>query len=319
MYNIKENEDLAFNSRILLNSDRGTLEQLLNDLGVDPGSLDDKLRTIHGWYQKEPHLPAGQLHDQFIARLLVMRKFSIEKVKKKIDNYYSVRPKMPELLGNRDLMDPNLIKYIKDGFWITLPRKTQENHRVTILRVQYNEGVSVLDFTKVLTMIVDYRMWNDSVLGEQVIFDYSNVTLPLALQFTPVFIQRAIYYFTECLGPNLKGIHIVNLPPFAEYILSAVKKVLKPKVVQRIHVYKNLQEVLGKFPKNMIPKDLGGTDDLTCQDIADAWERTLCSPSWRTYFIQQDSIHTDETKRIVKKNFQDDFGLDGSFMKLNID
>ncbi|XP_061723096.1 alpha-tocopherol transfer protein-like [Cydia pomonella] len=319
MYNIKENKDLAINSRLLLNSDRGTLNQLFNELGVDPGSVDAMLRTIHEWYQKQPHLPAGQLHDQFIARLLIMRKFSIEQVKQKIDNYYAVRPKMPELLGNRDLLDPTLTKYIKDGFWLTLPRKTQENHRVTILRVQYSEGVSVQDFVKVLTMIVDYRMWNDSVLGEQVIFDYSNVTIPLAMQFTPVFIKRAIYYFTECLGPNIKGIHIVNLPPFAEYILSAVKKLLKPKVVQRIHVYKNLQEVLEKIPITIIPKDLGGTDDVTCQDIADAWENTLGSVSWRNFFIQQDSIHTDETKRTVKKNFQDEFGLDGSFKKLNID
>ncbi|XP_047999644.1 alpha-tocopherol transfer protein-like [Leguminivora glycinivorella] len=277
------------------------------------------LRTVHEWYQKEPHFPAGQLHDQFISRLLVMRKFSIEKVKQKIDNYYTVRPKLPELLSKRDLTDHNLMKYIRDGFWITLPRTTEEKHRVTILRVQYSEGVSVLDLAKVLTMIVDYRMWNDSVLGEQIIFDYTNVTLPLAMQFTPVFIQKSVYYFTECLGPNIKGVHIINLPPFAEFILSAVKKLLKPKVVRRIHVYKNLQEVLEKFPRNIIPRDLGGTDDVTCQDIADAWEKTLCSASWRNYFKLQDSIHTDETKRIKKKNFQEDFGLDGSFKKLNID
>ncbi|XP_047999104.1 alpha-tocopherol transfer protein-like [Leguminivora glycinivorella] len=321
MYNLEAKEDLAINSKLLLNSDEDTLENFFLEHGFSPDYVQDMIRAVHEWYNKEPHLPAGQIHDQMIARLLIARKFSIERVKQKIDNYFTVRHKMPELLRNRDPMAPHLNKVLKSGFWIILPQKTPENHRVTMFRAPYSEGVIISDCFKAIFMMIDYRIWNDSVIFEQIIFDYSNATfLPTVMkQLTPALIWKTVHYLSECLSPNIKGIHIINLPSIAAHALNFIKKMIKPKVAERIHVYKNVQEVFNKFPKDIIPKDLGGTYDATCQDIADAWERTLCTPQWRNYFIQQDSIHTEESKRTTKRNFLDDYGLDGSFTKLNID
>lgn len=63
-----------------------------------------------------------------------MRKFSLQKVKEKIENYYTVRHSMVELLSNRDPLAPELNEYLKRGYWIVLPQKTPEKHRVTIFK-----------------------------------------------------------------------------------------------------------------------------------------------------------------------------------------
>lgn len=72
--------------------------------------------------------------DEVIIRRLITQRFSIEKVKEKVDNYYTIRRKMPEVLCNRDPLSPTVDKCLKQGYWIVLPKKTPDNKRVNIYR-----------------------------------------------------------------------------------------------------------------------------------------------------------------------------------------
>ncbi|XP_073948221.1 alpha-tocopherol transfer protein-like isoform X2 [Choristoneura fumiferana] len=317
MYDIKTNAELAINSKLLLNSDEHSLRTMLKDHNIEPERLSEMLRNIQDWYNRQPHLPDAQLHDQLVTRLLIMRKFSLQKVKEKIDNYFTARNSMVDLLSNRDPLMSELNQYLKSGYWIVLPRKTPEKHRITIFKMKNCDGKSVILLIKVIFMIADYRLWNDTVMGEQFILDFENITIQLATQLTPVLISKIVFYVTSCIGAKLKGLHLVHLPKHAAFMFSLFKKLMKPKLVKRIKQYNSFEEAMREFPEDIFPNDLGGTDDVTCQEITDAWVRTLSSPDWRHYFLEQDSIRSDESKRISAK--MSNFGIEGSFKTLNID
>lgn len=72
--------------------------------------------------------------DEVITRRLITQSFSIERVKEKIDNFYTTRHKMPEILRDRDPLAPTLNKCLRQGYWVVLPKRTPDNKRVTILR-----------------------------------------------------------------------------------------------------------------------------------------------------------------------------------------
>lgn len=65
---------------------------------------------------------------------LKTRGFSVEQTKEKIDNYFSARVKMPDLLLGRAPMSPLMDKYLKEGYWVVPPMRTKENHRVLMFR-----------------------------------------------------------------------------------------------------------------------------------------------------------------------------------------
>lgn len=62
------------------------------------------------------------------------------------------------------------------------------------------DGKSVIQLIKVILMIADYRLWNDTVMGEQCVLDFENITVQLALQLTPALISKIVFYVTVSIG-----------------------------------------------------------------------------------------------------------------------
>lgn len=66
--------------------------------------------------------------------MLIMTGASVEKTKVKLDNYYSLKNKFPELFLNRDPSAPEIDRELRYGYFIILPKTTSEHHRIVISR-----------------------------------------------------------------------------------------------------------------------------------------------------------------------------------------
>jgi hypothetical protein len=84
------------------------------ELNETPDRIDSDLQAIREWLKKMPHIKA-RTDDQFLVAFLRGCKFSLEKVKEKLDMYYTVRTAIPELIANRDPLDPKTMAIIKLG------------------------------------------------------------------------------------------------------------------------------------------------------------------------------------------------------------
>lgn len=80
----------------------------------NPDAIEKDVATVREWLSRQPHLPKD-IDDQRLRTFLRGCKFSIEKVKKKLDMYYTMRNAVPEFFTDRDITRPELaiiMKYV---------------------------------------------------------------------------------------------------------------------------------------------------------------------------------------------------------------
>lgn len=84
------------------------------ELNEDESRIQDDIDALRNWMIKQPHL-RGRTESSFLVAFLRGSKFSLEKAKKKIDFYYTMRDLVPEIFRNRSAVDPRTHDIIKLG------------------------------------------------------------------------------------------------------------------------------------------------------------------------------------------------------------
>lgn len=85
-----------------------------DELNEDPAKMEDAVAALRDWIRKSPHLRA-RTDDQFLVTFLRATKYSMEKAKKKLDMFYTLRTHIPELMLDRDPYDEKVHGIIKLG------------------------------------------------------------------------------------------------------------------------------------------------------------------------------------------------------------
>lgn len=68
----------------------------------NPEEIERDIKLLREWLDTQPHLPKD-MDDGRLRTFLRGCKFSLEKVKKKLDMYYTMRNAIPEFFSNRDI------------------------------------------------------------------------------------------------------------------------------------------------------------------------------------------------------------------------
>lgn len=71
--------------------------------------------------------------DRQLLGFLICRSLNMEYAKSNIENFFTARSKLPELMCSRDPADKAWLWYLQ-RFWYVLPKKTAENHRIMVFR-----------------------------------------------------------------------------------------------------------------------------------------------------------------------------------------
>ncbi|KPJ11584.1 hypothetical protein RR48_08326 [Papilio machaon] len=186
--------DLSYGTEKLLQVTQHDMDVVLKKYNVTHKQVQEIVDLIQDWYEKQPHLPKNKLDDRVIVRLLVATKFRIEKVKDKIDSLISIKHKTPEFLFNRDPLSPIIDEYLRYGFFAVSPKKSPDDHRVAFFRVKSPREFEVIELIKIALMALEYRRYNDVCLGDEFVYDLSNVSFSNAVQMTPPIVTKMVYY-----------------------------------------------------------------------------------------------------------------------------
>lgn len=295
-------------------------EKIRVELNEDVNTRDRDLQIIKEWLAQEPHLP-NTWDENRMMTFLRGCKFSLEKTKRKLDMYFTMRTAIPEFFANRDVNSKELQDIANIGTIPPLPGLTPEGRRVVVLRGNEIDcpTPNIPDGMKLLLMIGDIRLAAEEVgvAGDVYILDASVATPKHFGKITPGYIKKFLVCVQEAYPVKLKEVHVINVSPLVDTIISFVKPFLKEKIRNRIFVHSDLESLYNYVPQDMLPEEYGGGAGKIA-DIHYAWMKRLDEEL--PWFKEQEAIKADESKRPGKPtNYDDLFGMDGSFRQLTID
>ncbi|XP_076242610.1 alpha-tocopherol transfer protein-like [Calliopsis andreniformis] len=290
------------------------------ELNENEATRDKDLEIIKEWLAKQPHLPPFD-DDQRLMTFLRGSKFSLEKCKRKLDMYFTMRAAIPEFFSNRDVNKPEIREILKYVQIPPLPGLTKNGRRVIVMRgIDKNVPTpNVAEAMKLVLMIGDVRLKEESsgVAGDVYILDASVATPSHFAKFTPAIVKKFLVCVQEAYPVKLKEVHVVNVSPLVDTIVNFVKPFIKEKIRNRIFMHSDMNTLYDYIPREILPEEYGG-DAGPIQAIHETWIKKL--EEYGPWFAEQESVKTNEALRPGKPKTQDDlFGLDGSFRQLAID
>ncbi|XP_028160433.1 alpha-tocopherol transfer protein-like isoform X3 [Ostrinia furnacalis] len=247
--------------------------------------------------------------------------FSLEKCKRKLDMYFTMRAACPEFFTNRDITRPELHDLMIRGQGPALPGLTPDGRRVIIAR-GLDKGLDthqLNDAFKIAMMIGDVRLKEEieGVAGDIYILDASVVTPSHLGKLSLPSLKKFFICIQEAYPVKLKQIHVVNASPIIDTVVGIVKPFLKEKIRNRIFIHTDLTTLYEHVPKEILPEEYGG--DAGPMDVYNkAWQKKL--EEYKDWFLEQESVKANEALRPGKPtNYDELFGIDGSFRQLSID
>ncbi|XP_061393117.1 alpha-tocopherol transfer protein-like [Musca vetustissima] len=299
------------------------LQKIANEeLGEVTSRIPEDLATLRLWLQHQPHLKYRD-DDQFLLQFLRGCKYSMEKAKTKLDLFYSLKSKYPEMLNLCNVDDPKFREVCKLGTFLTLPNPVNgTGPRIVVGRYCYpTNKFGVEDIFQPACALHEILLAQDPfacICGIIYIVDFKEATASHFLQMTPNFCMKLVSFLEKSMPLRIKSVYYINTSGAAQQFFKILFPFFSQKLRERVHVMgADLSEMIKDLSIECLPKDYGGNlpslEDLTVE-FNKSWE------SCREFFKENANCGTDETLRPGKPLDIDGlFGVGGSFRQLIVD
>ncbi|CAH2000183.1 unnamed protein product [Acanthoscelides obtectus] len=210
------------------------LQIALKDLGRSENDLQAELDSLKEWFKTQKHLPEIP-DDHILINQILSNKFHMEKTKKKIDTYYTIRSILPEIFENSNPNRPSMKSVLKQIAVFPLG-VTESGHRVGMFWMDLDKNDRTISPYNVASQIINSIevMAHESItLPWITIHDYGKLTTEYLTKINPVTIKKT-FVPLKMFSIRQKEIHIVNIPKYAEIFLNMYKQFFIPKIRDRV-------------------------------------------------------------------------------------
>ncbi|XP_018561549.1 uncharacterized protein LOC108903746 isoform X2 [Anoplophora glabripennis] len=265
----QECSDLKVKERVLQVYDK-TLESFKSDV-----------EGLKVWLKTQPHLPQV-LNDRQIESFLILGKCNTEKVKSKIDMYFTLRARFPDVFNNWHPLSERIKQAQRYVCFVPMPKLNKDLNRVFIMKIKPTDNPMDIDAYACfayLMNVVEIRFLEDMCSGHIIIFDLENVKIGHVVKMTPMFIKTIF-------------------------------------IIAEIIVHKGTDTAVTSLDKDVLPSDYGGNekslDDLEARFLKKFEE-------YKDFFDQREHWKVDEDLRPEKYDEDGFFGCYGNFKQLQVD
>lgn len=288
------------------------------ELNEKPEQIHENIAIIREWILKQPHLRAPT-DDQIILTYLRGCKFRLEKVKQKIDHYYSLKTIAPEIFKDRDPTSAEMREIMEKGIFLPLETNTKgPQYFVCRLGVEGTRHIPVYNVVKFGVMLCDMLINEEdyAILGLSFMYDLKGASVSRLTELTISDIKKMLS-LRHGLPVRTKSIIVINVPPVGFPMMETIKSLLGKKIGSLFISCPegHLEELYKQVPISLLPKEYGGKACL--DERIDYCKQKMAE--YEDWFLRDATFGTDESKRLRPKFSEDYFGADGSFRKLEID
>lgn len=162
-------------------------------------------------------------------------------------------------------------------------------------------------------------MEDDAALinGLILIMDMKGATAGHMFQMTPGMAKKMTAFNEQALPMRPQAQHFVNTIPGFETVFNMVKPMMSKKQQSRLYVHGKIDSLFEHIPLKYLPKEYGG-ENGSIDEIIDEMDKKF--DEYIEFFKENANYGTDEKLRPGKPiDFDDLFGTEGSFRKLEVD
>ncbi|XP_013113288.2 alpha-tocopherol transfer protein-like [Stomoxys calcitrans] len=292
------------------------------ELGEVESRIPEDLQALKTWIKQQPHLKA-RTDDQLLIQFLRGCKYSLEKAKNKLDLYYSLKTKYPQMFNPTDVDSPKFREVHNLALYTPLPKPLFENEaRIWVCQLNYSaDHYHIEDMYHPSSAMFELSLLNDPFAGVHgiiLIFDYSKVTYGHLAQFTPNFLKRVVSFLENSMPFRIRAAYFTHVPSFAQLSMKLILSLVSEKIRKRLFILgSDIKELSQHIPLEYLPMEYGGKNG-SMKQVTQDYHKVF--DEYREYFKENANYGTDETKRPGKPLDLDGlFGVGGSFRKLDVD
>ncbi|CAB3376558.1 Hypothetical predicted protein [Cloeon dipterum] len=299
------------------------LEHAIKNLNEDPRRREADVKAVREWFKKQTHIIADP-SDQLIVSFLRGCKFSLEKTKKKLDMYYTIRSMAPEFFKNRDLNKDAKLREIIENTYMFPTGYDFEGRKVYMMVIGKDDPEGKFKMEDVIRgnfVLVDYMVLHDDesiVKGSVQIGDLAMMRMSYVTQMMPSFMKKMSVCFEEGYPFRPQAMHMINMPSFFEKVLKFFQSFQKEKMTRRQTVYgSDWEKMYETVPKKIMPNEYGG-EAGTIDSLSKKFAKELLE--FNDWLIADEKNGVDEKMRVGRAKTKEDlFGMEGSFRQLAFD
>ncbi|KAJ2937371.1 hypothetical protein O0L34_g1965 [Tuta absoluta] len=313
MESLPENEVLEFNP--------DTLQVVRREYELDmPGAMNGAVEILNKWIQTQPHFLKKDFSPEYLERIIIACKGSVERSKERLDKLFTLRTTLPKFFQDFDPQcDFQNIKEII--YYLSLPKMTKDHDRIFLAKTCGKKFSSNLymEGYRYTILSCEYLWAHDYAQSYHIVLDYIDTSISdLVTAVDLVELRQGLYTLIDGYGLRIKGVHILINSKLVDVLVSIAKQVVSEKIGKRIYTYKSYEELYKVLPKEVFPKEYGG-EESTLDELRDSWRKQVLSEKFHEYWTMMTSAKTDESLRPADKFNEQYLGMPGTFRSLSVD
>ncbi|XP_041971706.1 alpha-tocopherol transfer protein-like [Aricia agestis] len=293
-----------------------TLQYIRKQYDLDERKINESIDILEEWMKKQEHFVKKSFPREYLERMLVHNKGSVEKCKRKLDRLCTLRTLLPEFFQNINARD------IKQdvSYDHLLPKMTPDYCRVEVFKLRdskYNLQ-DIKQHLNLFVLISDYLQVYDYCNGVIYFGDWRDANpIEYAMSVNFSDFRKALDIAFEGYSMRIRAIHLLTGSKALDAFVALFKQVVSPKIGSRIMTHKSMETVYQHIPKDILPAEYGGT----AKPIIELHENIINGLADEEFIKYRQSINearTDENYR-PKDIFNEYMGMPGTFRNLTVD
>ncbi|KAJ2937368.1 hypothetical protein O0L34_g1962 [Tuta absoluta] len=306
---------------VILQFSPNTLESVRKNHGFDKsGDMEIAIDIFDAWIKQQNHFTKKDFDRDYLERMIIANKGSVEKAKGRLDKLCTLRTLMPQYFGDYDVK--NDFKNLQDNFaYVPLPKMGNNFQRIFFMQnsgKKFNDDIFMNAYRNI-AMLVEYFKIHDYADSYIFLIDMRETNMTdLVMKLGLVEVRQIMALITDGYGLRLKGMHFLTNSKLIDTLVTMLKQVLSTKLAERIKVHTKIESLYELVPREILPKEYGG-DELYLKELREKWNDVLSSEAYRSKWREMISARTNETLR-PKDTFNDQYlGMPGTFRVLTVD